>query len=337
LKFYGELLVLKYIILQYVRQEEYKLKVYLQKYFSELASLSLFLVKAKLIFELLFILMFGSIYLTINTDAVYTIDIFNLNLTDNNSKITLYVVFTIVSTILIMLIKKIQVTSLVKKEYAKLKFLYKCVFGINHLISLILIFIIATKFLNVTVLIILLLLIIVNLFISKDYLIKAIIITCLFILTIQLYNFFDLKLKYEHILTFTVLTTSIYLYRLRFKDLDFKLYSQKFIFSKIIGSNQNLRLNIPISFVLVHNVMISLPSMIPLKITDVQLLSYLVFIYLISIIYLQIKNPILINLDWYGSFISYISKSKNGERKLLEVLEYNNLKLIFFFNFIGHY
>jgi hypothetical protein len=330
LKFYGELLVLKYIILQYVRQEEYKLKVYLQKYFSELASLSLFLVKAKLIFELLFILMFGSIYLTINTDAVYTIDIFNLNLTNNNSKITLYVVFTIVSTILIMLIKKIQVTSLVKKEYAKLKFLYKCVFGINHLISLILIFIIATKFLNVTVLIILLLLIIVNLFISKDYLIKAIIITCLFILTIQLYNFFDLKLKYEHILTFTVLTTSIYLYRLRFKDLDFKLYSQKFIFSKIIGSNQNLRLNIPISFVLVHNVMISLPSMIPLKITDVQLLSYLVFIYLISIIYLQIKNPILINLDWYGSFISYISKSKNGERKLLEVLEYNNLKLIFF-------
>ena len=306
------------------------LKVYLQKYFSELASFSLFLVKAKLILELLFVIIFSSIYLTINIDTVYTIDIYNLDLSNSNLTIILYAIFTIASAILIIVIKKIKINSLAKKEYKKLKFLYKCVFGINHLISLFLMFVIAMKLLNIIVLSVLLLLIIINLFISKDYLIKAIIIMSLFILLIQLYNFYDLNVNYEHIFTFALLAIAIYIYNLKFKKLDFILYSQKFISSRIIGSNQNLLLNIPISFILVHNAMISLPGMISIKFTEVQLLSYIVFIYLLSIIYLQIKNPILINLDWYGNFIRYISKRKNGEHKLLEVLEYNNLILILF-------
>ncbi|RIL16211.1 hypothetical protein BUY99_14900, partial [Staphylococcus gallinarum] len=73
---------------------------------------------------------------------------------------------------------------------------------------------------------------------------------------------------------------------------------------------------------------ISLPKALSISLTHIQFIGYILLLYCISIITIQIQNPILINIDWYANFVKYTLKSMTIEVDLLKILDRNNLLIL---------
>ncbi|MCG7337792.1 hypothetical protein MHZ36_00680 [Staphylococcus sp. ACRSN] len=328
--------MLKYVVMQYIRQKESKLSVYLQRYFIELEPYALLFVKSSIWMNIISLIVAVCMILFVPINAQMLLDKYSVDINDLNFQIFILSFLIILITKLTAVLISINKKTVINKRSFYLNMIYKIIFGQEYLASIILILCAISRFYNVwtTLLLLIFILIIVRcyhqIFINSAY---------IFFTGLCLYNvaiFFSLNIESRIWYGGEMITLIAICYHLlvnkAFNTNNRK--SQLIIFNHIFKVKYPVFLNVPVLLLIGQYLAISLPKALSISLTQIQFIGYILLLYCISIITIQIQNPILINIDWYANFVKYTLKPITTEVDLLKILERNNLIILISMAFV---
>ncbi|MEM5396469.1 hypothetical protein [Staphylococcus gallinarum] len=328
--------MLKYLVMQYIRQKESKLRVYLQRYFIELEPYSLLFVKSSVLMNIISLVGALCIILFIPINAQILLDKYSVDINDLNFQIMVLSLLIVLITKLTAILISINRGNTINKRSFYLNLLYKLIFGQEYLASIILILCVIYRFYNLWTSLLLLIFILIiircyhQIFINSAY---------IFFTGLCLYNvaiFFSLNIESRIWYGGAMITLLATCYHL-LVNRTFNHNNRKFqliIFNQILKVKYPVFLNVPILLIIGQYLAISLPKALPISLTQIQFIGYILLLYCISIITIQIQNPILINIDWYANFVKYTFKSMTTEVDLLKILDRNNLLILITMAFV---
>ncbi|MGX9977294.1 hypothetical protein [Staphylococcus gallinarum] len=322
--------MLKYLVMQYIRQKESKLRVYLQRYFIELEPYSLLFVKSSFLMNIISLVGAICIILFIPINAQILLDKYSLDINDLNFQIMVLSLLIVLITKLTAILISINKGNIINKRSLYLNMIYKLIFGQEYIASIILILCVIYRFYNLWTSLLLLIFILIiircyhQIFINSAY---------IFFTGLCLYNvaiFFSLNIEpciWYGGAMITLLATCYHLFVNKPCNRNNRK-CQFIIFNQIFKVKYPVFLNVPIFLLIGQYLAISLPKALSISLTHIQFIGYILLLYCISIITIQIQNPILINIDWYANFVKYTLKSMTIEVDLLKILDRNNLLIL---------
>ncbi|WP_220454498.1 hypothetical protein, partial [Staphylococcus gallinarum] len=140
--------MLKYLVMQYIRQKESKLRVYLQRYFIELEPYSLLFVKSSVLMNIISLVGALCIILFIPINAQILLDKYSVDINDLNFQIMVLSLLIVLITKLTAILISINRGNTINKRSFYLNLLYKLIFGQEYLASIILILCVIYRFYN---------------------------------------------------------------------------------------------------------------------------------------------------------------------------------------------
>lgn len=304
--------------------------MYLKRYFSELEPFSLILVKIGLFLNYITILATLLFIITTHINIEYLVYTFFDNTLLKNIYIALASIFYIVITEILLVLSRINIYKYFKNLEFKYQFLYKVVFGQEYVITMLIIIVISIKLLNIIYTLAIMLIAIITVWTNIKELKVFLYLLSIIILLYQLVIITNVNIESHILIGSMVIIAIAYIYNSIYKKVTVEKdrNAQLMVLKSITKSRHFKLIDIPIMAVVLQYLAMVIPRIFSIPFTDIQLIGYINIVTVLLIIITQIKNPILINLDWYANFVKYVFKLKNNSYILIHVLERNNLIVI---------